>query len=183
MYRPGIGEDVFEVEYALDGDAVKLAEEVQSNCLLPPDEGELALAMVGSEMDLLETSLEAVLRLSQEATIAAGNRPPRYTFPTLVNDAESRVLLFDRRAKADNDRAIMMQSQSAAKRKSFTGEPPEMEDAALSSLKSSLVDVRCDPHELRGAIMLFDKASPAVKASPAAKRMLNRASTLEMLWS
>jgi len=175
-------EDIFEVDQQLDGQAVKLAEEVQFSCLLPPDEGELALAIVGSEMEQLEICLEAVLRLAGEATIAAGNRPPRFTYPSLVNDAEARVLLFDRRAKADTDRALMIASTVMNKRMSFSGEPPEMEDAALTALKSALVDVRCDPRELRGAIQLFDKASPAVKASPAAKKMLRRADTLEKLW-
>jgi hypothetical protein len=124
-----------------------------------------------------------VVRLSREATMANRNRPPRYTYPSIVGDAESRILLQDRQRQVEQDRRLLQLSPGGSRRESFSGDAPEEEDTALSSLKSAIVDVRCDPHELRGAITTFDKASPAVKASPAAKKMLRRADALLQIWT
>jgi hypothetical protein len=184
VWLPGAkGPDVFEVNSRLDSDAVRLAEEVQWNCLLPPCEGELACSIVSSEMGNLVEAWQEVVRLSQEATEAFRNRPPRYTYPSIVGDAESRILLFDRQNQVEQDREKILRTPGGRNRASFHGNLPEDEDHALSSLKSAIVDVRCDPHELRGAIATFDKASPAVKGSPAAKKMLRRADTLLQIWT
>jgi len=165
-------DELFEIDPLLDGEAVKSSEEIQINVLLPPAEGQLALSIVGCEMEHVEVALDAVLRASAEAAAAAGGKPPRYTYPKVVSEAESRVLLFYRRMQASSGKDV----DAAAK-------DQENEDAAFLGMKAAMADVSANPDNLRSAINRFGTASTAVISSPAAQRLLHRANSLLWLWS
>jgi len=184
-------EDLFDIDSRLDGESVRLSEEVPWHALLEEHEGTLALAVVERSVDRLGAFLrhaQAVNRATRGLKAAAKDEVIKAGAKATAGDAgiagKGRIDVI----REATQRVIALRRQAStaeAVHKAHAESDSTEEDFynAMQALLSAMVDCNYDSEPLRVAMRNFTRSAPLVKSSTAAQRMLKRARTLQALWS
>lgn len=174
-----VEEEEIVIDKFLDEDMSRLAEEVEWCILLPAEEGELVLSIVGSDGGRLERAVKVAM-LDQPDKEAFSKHPAEKKYPGIMSFAQRRILHHRRHVYLDKQEAL--KSQALTDGNKSDEEEEEVDERAVMGLRIALADPAMDPVQLAHAIQAFNKAPQAVRSAPAAKELFRRAVAMQGLW-